>query len=670
MKSKTSTEDIPSLFKVDRKPSTRPSSLASSKSRSSTIFSSNTTTSRNWTVRTPLGLGSLTGRALTLFGETALRGIANFNIRRRLAAIASVFPHDDDTAPAGIDEMYDDLLDLSRPDFYGENVRGSALRLLFSQIARGQTACMTRRVTEMEELDIRILMSELSSAVCQKWHPDPNGLYSDLWSHYRTTLDNDYSQTHHAVLPFIEFVDRLATSTADAASALVDSGTLDILLHISFCDDFTFEASGKHPVDNDLREACTFALCSLHSHRDDVLNHAVAILWPTAHPLPLTSMKSSVDTDRVRDRTKILRVLSEDMLGRRLFSIGLRVRSQAHLNDEMYDDLLELFRPLYSDTVRRDALRWLIIQGIYGHMEHIIRLAANIQFDLRMFMSRLISLVYSKWSSRHSNSEHFHRDLWSLYEISSKEPDARGPHGILDLNGFVDRLSQASPAAASAIVDGGILDILLRLNFGDHSAGRTRSVTLDTDIRGACVSLLCALAFHLDSKHATECLFVDPGSNLIPAESRVPSFKDAMMEVASSLRDVSESILLKRVSDIGETLQARPDKTKAMYDDLIERARSDYKAHNETTPGRVSQLLVSLVTHIKPTESLPEPVPIKLVSEDVDRASGGASRGSSVADTDASGDTVHLDRSDTLQSALLSSTTVSLLRTASSQTLS
>jgi len=60
------------------------------------------------------GPGTLTGKALEAFGEATIRGIENLVIRRKLASLRSMFPHGNDTTIGNIEQLYDDILELSR----------------------------------------------------------------------------------------------------------------------------------------------------------------------------------------------------------------------------------------------------------------------------------------------------------------------------------------------------------------------------------------------------------------------------------------------------------------------------------------------------------------------------------------------------------------------------
>jgi hypothetical protein len=64
--------------------------------------------------KTVWGPGALTGKGLVAFGKGALRSVEYFVIRRRLARIRLRFPHEDDGASDDLDQMYNEILELSR----------------------------------------------------------------------------------------------------------------------------------------------------------------------------------------------------------------------------------------------------------------------------------------------------------------------------------------------------------------------------------------------------------------------------------------------------------------------------------------------------------------------------------------------------------------------------
>jgi hypothetical protein len=58
--------------------------------------------------------GEITGEGLCAVAKMALSGYRNIVMRRRLQAIGSKMPHSDNAIIPGLEEMYGDLLELSR----------------------------------------------------------------------------------------------------------------------------------------------------------------------------------------------------------------------------------------------------------------------------------------------------------------------------------------------------------------------------------------------------------------------------------------------------------------------------------------------------------------------------------------------------------------------------
>jgi hypothetical protein len=82
-----------------------------STSMTNSLTSSECTTSTSSTVP---GLGELSGKAILALGRVTLRGAEYVIIRRRLEAISAKFPHLNVDQTPGIEQMYDDVLELSR----------------------------------------------------------------------------------------------------------------------------------------------------------------------------------------------------------------------------------------------------------------------------------------------------------------------------------------------------------------------------------------------------------------------------------------------------------------------------------------------------------------------------------------------------------------------------
>jgi hypothetical protein len=80
----------------------------------SVSYASSTTSSASSKWSTIWGPGTLSGKALEAFGEATLRGVESLVIRRKLASLRSIFPHKNDAVIKNVEDVYDNVLELSR----------------------------------------------------------------------------------------------------------------------------------------------------------------------------------------------------------------------------------------------------------------------------------------------------------------------------------------------------------------------------------------------------------------------------------------------------------------------------------------------------------------------------------------------------------------------------
>ncbi|KAG6902217.1 hypothetical protein C0995_003049 [Termitomyces sp. Mi166 len=82
------------------------------------------------------GPGALTGKAIKALGVATLKGFGRLVMAGRWVAIVHTFPHTDEQAQRirHIDEIYDDLLEFSRPGIYSHDVNAKAMGLILAQI--------------------------------------------------------------------------------------------------------------------------------------------------------------------------------------------------------------------------------------------------------------------------------------------------------------------------------------------------------------------------------------------------------------------------------------------------------------------------------------------------------------------------------------------------------
>jgi hypothetical protein len=156
----------------------------------SASYASSTTsrTSSKWS--TIWGPGTLSGKALEAFGKATLRGVESLVIRRKLAFLRSIFPHKNDAVIMNIEDVYDDVLELSRsvvefpgwytlalwryvrPELYPKTVGQIAIRLLLVQIEGSETDHLIRALGRWPEIEIRFFLSQIMSECLldvEKW---------------------------------------------------------------------------------------------------------------------------------------------------------------------------------------------------------------------------------------------------------------------------------------------------------------------------------------------------------------------------------------------------------------------------------------------------------------------------------------------------------------------
>jgi hypothetical protein len=108
-----------------------------------------------------------------------VKAFENIMIRRKLASFHSVFPHDGPTAVENIENIYDDILEFSRPvsgrtlfeawtyqvsyrrGLYSKSVRRAAWKLLLLQIGNGTTAPLVQALARRPLVEGKEFLSTL-----------------------------------------------------------------------------------------------------------------------------------------------------------------------------------------------------------------------------------------------------------------------------------------------------------------------------------------------------------------------------------------------------------------------------------------------------------------------------------------------------------------------------
>ncbi|KAJ7751920.1 hypothetical protein DFH07DRAFT_941562 [Mycena maculata] len=206
--------------------------------------------------RTQWGPGALTGKAILALGKATLRGAERVVILRRMITIKAHLPCYDEgiggTRAAFMDGIFDDLLELSRPELYPDSIRHQAMELILIQIASGFTVKLVRCLGKWLLDDLISLMKEIMSicVFCDKGFPGHR-----LADAYGSALPAG----QHPLDPCISFISELALRNETTFEAAILSKFLDLLLLVSSWSPSRLIADEK----DELLTACTLAFACL-----------------------------------------------------------------------------------------------------------------------------------------------------------------------------------------------------------------------------------------------------------------------------------------------------------------------------------------------------------------------------------------------------------------------
>ncbi|KZP08426.1 hypothetical protein FIBSPDRAFT_938982 [Athelia psychrophila] len=261
-----------------------PISIARASSSSSSV-----TSNSGWTSSTEWGPGALTGKALVAIGEKALRVVEDLILRKKLRAYQPRFPHNDEDSFRGpdMDEMYNDILEMSRQDLYGESIRFRARKMLLIQVGCRQTKRLISALLEWPEEEIRLFMVSVFDEMSMFWTLPQwltNRTFVSKWSsngYFSSQADDE----HHAAMPLLAFISELLEMRPALSQAMIDAGLLNVLLKIRICYSQLFNSAGvcnrkSHiSFQASLRE-CLRRLAGVEESRKLVLAHPIGNMWP------------------------------------------------------------------------------------------------------------------------------------------------------------------------------------------------------------------------------------------------------------------------------------------------------------------------------------------------------------------------------------------------------
>ncbi|KAJ7695622.1 hypothetical protein B0H14DRAFT_3658442 [Mycena olivaceomarginata] len=123
--------------------------------------------------------GALTGKALLALGKAVIRGAERVIIAKRIAIIRDHVPCSQERGGLNtsfMDRIFDDLLELSRPELYPDSIRILAMELILNQIASTQTTYLIHCLSKWPLDDLILLMTEIMSVslFCESGFIEPH----------------------------------------------------------------------------------------------------------------------------------------------------------------------------------------------------------------------------------------------------------------------------------------------------------------------------------------------------------------------------------------------------------------------------------------------------------------------------------------------------------------
>ncbi|KAJ7250182.1 hypothetical protein B0H12DRAFT_1121125 [Mycena haematopus] len=222
-------------------------SMASLASSLSSISIYTTTSSK-----TEWGPGALAGKAILALGKAAIRGAERVVISKRMAILRVHLPCSEERAgphTSFMDEVFDDLVELSRPELYPDSIRILAMELILAQIGSGHTAYLINSLSKWVLEDIIMLVREIISV----------SMFSGC-GFMEPRLVNAYvcalPESTRPLEPCLAFITELAQQNETTFEAVIHSKFLELVLLTASREDTSLDR------ENDPSVALAFAVLS------------------------------------------------------------------------------------------------------------------------------------------------------------------------------------------------------------------------------------------------------------------------------------------------------------------------------------------------------------------------------------------------------------------------
>ncbi|KAI3598420.1 hypothetical protein WG66_000696 [Moniliophthora roreri] len=311
------------------------------------------------------GPGSLAGKAIYKLGKATIKGVEQIIISRRLFVISNHFPHENRAEIHGIQQMYADLLELSRKSMYIKSIRNQALRILLRQIGVRHTNYLLQSLSTWPKVELKLLVSDIL-AIFDPFLPRSQlknaYLHDPILQSYRTHVPK---WDDHFLLPLVDFLDQVALINEDRCIAILESGTLDFMLHLyltGFHDPAPSAGRTNATGSSALLSACNAFLVTAQQNTfgaELIRLHEISSIWSVHPVLAFHDSKGDWSTReqfwRKADRTAIKWRISS------IFDLMMDVKRNLNLDTAFNAlvDCFELISSRYDDDIVYRALRSL-----------------------------------------------------------------------------------------------------------------------------------------------------------------------------------------------------------------------------------------------------------------------------------------------------------------------
>ncbi|KAL0573435.1 hypothetical protein V5O48_008529 [Marasmius crinis-equi] len=312
------------------------------------------------------GPGTLSGKAIKSLGEASLRGLDHLIIRWKLARINSDLAKSNASTGTSsfsdekLERIWDDLLELSRLDFYDAKVRQKALRLIMIQIGSRETSHLVSCIMKWPPEEIRIFLSEMMEFMPILWKRE-NRETSQVLSYPELILVYRASQStteRHEIIPFLDFVSQVAQKRSFIRQAVLAAGYLTLLTDIH--RHYNVESALEAII------AAREALVVFLDNPEPLEHHRMDLVWPRATSnIPMT--RKSLELATLTPNKRKLAWMSAE---------------RARIRERLCEIQVILEMPIYHhEGCQADLFDLCFDLVVLHHLEEIDRTLAEVAFS-------------------------------------------------------------------------------------------------------------------------------------------------------------------------------------------------------------------------------------------------------------------------------------------------